>query len=246
MYKYKIVLNGQGGYFFCALLDVSIIDFWLQNKSIELLQEYILAHYLNDEDIDEEWRIPSNYRFNIFNNINSVCLWETDSIELSNSTICDIYELNQNTSNSFAFIQESDFNEQKLIDSFICTDQMIFKKNNNWNDLVFNGLDIKKNREAYLVYFKANARGYASHDEILVLNDKINKQKLKFYTSTFGINDFSCDIIKKALYNPNSKNESVLYDFQMFRDAREKPDFDLTGLQKVSLENNNITFKWIN
>ena len=42
MYKYKIVLNGQGGYFFCALLNVSIIDFWIKNKSIELLQEYIL------------------------------------------------------------------------------------------------------------------------------------------------------------------------------------------------------------
>ena len=70
MYKYKIVLNGQGGYFFCALLNVSIIDFWIKNKSIELLQEYILAHYLNDENIDEEWRIPNNYRFNIFNNIN--------------------------------------------------------------------------------------------------------------------------------------------------------------------------------
>ena len=95
MYKYKIVLNGQGGYFFCALLDVLIVDFWLQNKSIELLHEYILAHYLNDEDIDEEWRIPSSYRFNIFNNINSTCLWETDSIELSNATICDIYELKE-------------------------------------------------------------------------------------------------------------------------------------------------------
>ncbi len=51
MYKYKIVLNGQGGYFFCALLNVSIIEFWIKNKSIELLQEYILAHYLNDENI---------------------------------------------------------------------------------------------------------------------------------------------------------------------------------------------------
>ena len=57
MYKYKIVLNGQGGYFFCSLLNVSIIDFWIKNKNIELLQEYILAQYLNDEDIDEEWRL---------------------------------------------------------------------------------------------------------------------------------------------------------------------------------------------
>ena len=72
MYKYKIVLNGQGGYFFCALLNISIIDFWINNKSIELLQEYILAHYLNDENIDEEWRIPNNYRFNIFDYYNLI------------------------------------------------------------------------------------------------------------------------------------------------------------------------------
>lgn len=244
MYKYKIVLNGQGGYFFCALLNVSIINFWIKNKSIELFQEYILAQYLNDENIDEEWRIPNNYRFNIFNNIKSTCLWETDSIELSTATICDIYELQEDTSNHFTIIQESDFNKQKLIDSFICTDKMILK-NNNWKDLVFNGLEINKAKEAYLVYFKANARGYASHDEILVLSDEINKQKIKFYTSTFGINDFCCNIIKKALYNPNSVNEVVLYDFKMLRDAREKPDFDFTGLQKVYLEKNNIKFKWI-
>ena len=244
MYKYKIILNGQGGYFFCALLNVSIIDFWIKNKSIELLQEYILAQYLNDEDIDEEWRIPSNYRFNIFNNMKSTCLWETDSIELSNATICDIYELKENTSASFTIIQESDFNQERLVDSFICTDQMIIK-NNNWKDLVLQGLENNKTREAYLVYFKANARGYASHDEILVLSNKINKQKLKFYTSTFGINDFSCNVIKKALYNPNNVNEVVLYEFKMLRDAREKPDFDFTGLQKVFLENNRVTFKWI-
>ena len=170
MYKYKIVLNGQGGYFFCALLNVSIIDFWIKNKSIELLQEYILAHYLNDENIDEEWRIPNNYRFNIFNNINSICLWETDSIELNSATICDIYQLEENISDSFTFIQESDFNDQKLIDSFICTEQMILKNNNKWEDLVRNGLNIKKSKEAYLIYFKANARGYATHDEILVLD----------------------------------------------------------------------------
>ena len=103
MYKYKILLNGQGGYFFCALLDVSIIDYWIKKKSIELLQEYISAQYLNDEDIDEEWRIPCNYRFNIFNNIKSTCLWETDSIELSSSTICDIYELEENILDSISY-----------------------------------------------------------------------------------------------------------------------------------------------
>ena len=245
MYKYKIVLNGQGGYFFCALLNVSIIDFWVENKSIELLQEYILAQYLNDEDIDEEWRIPSNYRFNIFNNIKSTCLWETDSIELGNSTICDIYELKENTPNSYTIIQESDFNDQKLIDSFICTEQMILKNNNNWKDLVRNGLNIKNFKEAYLIYFKANARGYATHDEILVLDHEINKHNIKFYTGAFGVDNFSSSIIKKALYNPNSNNEIVMYDFQMLEGAREKHDFDFTGLQKVTIKNDNLTLEWL-
>ena len=126
------------------------------------------------------------------------------------------------------------------MDSFICTDQMIFKKN-NWKDIILNGLENNKTREAYLVYFKANARGYATHDEILVLNHEINKHKLKFYTSAFGVNDFYCNVIKKALYNPNSNNEIVFYDFQMLRDAREKSDFDFTALQKVTIKNNNIT-----
>ena len=49
-------------------------------------------------------------------------------------------------------MQESDFDDQKLIDSFICTDLMIFKSNHKWKDLVCNGLDIKT-KEAYLVYF---------------------------------------------------------------------------------------------
>ena len=57
---YKIVLNGQGGYFFCSLLNREIIDYWLNNKSIELMQEYVLAHYMQDDEIDEEWRIPKN------------------------------------------------------------------------------------------------------------------------------------------------------------------------------------------
>ena len=121
---------------------------------------------------------------------------------------------------------------------------MIFK-NNNWKNLVLNGLEKNKTRQGYLVYFKANARGYASHDEILVLKEEINKKQLKFYTSAFGINDFHCDVIKKALYNPNSTDEVVLYDFQMLRDAREKSDFDFTALQKVSINNNNLTFRWL-
>ena len=154
-------------------------------------------------------------------------------------------ELEENISDSFTFIQESDFNDQKLIDSFICTEQMILKNNNNWEDLVRNGLNIKKSKEAYLIYFKANARGYATHDEILVLDHEINKHNIKFYTGAFGVNSFSSNIIKKALYNPNSNNEIVLYDFQMLQGAREKHDFDFTGLQKVTIKNNNLTLEWL-
>ncbi len=61
--------------------------------------------------------IPNNYRFNIFNNINSICLWETDSIELNSATICDIYQLEENISDSFTFIQ-SDFNDLKINEFF--------------------------------------------------------------------------------------------------------------------------------
>ena len=50
-------------------------------------------------------------------------------------------------------------------------------------------MDLKynKTKEAYLIYFKANARGYATHDEILVLKNEINKHNIKFYTSAFGM-----------------------------------------------------------
>ena len=242
MHFYKIVLNGQGGYFFCSLVNDSIINYWLEYKSFELLQEYILAHYLNDDNIDEDWRIPEKFRFNIFNNINCLCLWETDSIELSNATICDIYKLNT-TNNSFTFIKESEFHKQKLVDSFICTDQMIYKNKNNWLDLIYEGLDKKKARKGYLIYFKANARGYATHDEILKLNDPIDKKNLKFTTSTFGINELSSNVIKKGLYYPNTINEKVLYDFQMLKDAREKPDFDFTDLQEVNIKDNKLEIK---
>ena len=242
MYSYKIVLNGQGGYFFCSLVNNSIINYWLEYKSFELLQEYILAHYLNDDNIDEEWRIPDKFRFNIFNNINSLCLWETDSIELSNATICDIYKLDT-TNNTFTFIQESEFSKQKLVDSFICTDQMIYKNKNNWLDLIYEGLDKKKVSKGYLIYFKANARGYATHDEILNLKKPIDKKNLKFNTSTFGINDLSSNVIKKALYYPNTTKEKVLYDFQMLKGAREKPDFDYTGLQEVIIKDSKLEIK---
>ena len=94
-------------------------------------------------------------------------------------------------------------------------------------------------------YFKANARGYATHDEILVLDHEINKHNIKFYTGAFGVDNFSSSIIKKALYNPNSNNEIVLYDFQMLQGAREKHDFDFTGLQKVTIKNNNLTLEWL-
>ncbi len=242
MHSYKIVLNGQGGYFFCSLINSSIINYWLKYKSFELLQEYILAQYLNDDNIDEDWRITEKFRFNIFNNINSLCLWETDSIELSNATICDIYKLNT-TNNSFTFIQESEFHKQKLVDSFICTDQMIYKNKNNWLNLIYEGLDKKKTRKGYLIYFKANARGYATHDEILKLNDSIDKKNLKFTTSTFGTNNLSSNVIKKGLYYPNTINEKVLYDFQMLKDAREKPDFDFTDLQEVYIKDNKLEIK---
>ena len=96
-----------------------------------------------------------------------------------------------------------------------------------------------------MVYFKANARGYATHDEILVLDHEINKHNIKFYTGAFGVDNFSSSIIKKALYNPNNINEVVLYDFQMLRDAREKSDFDSIALQKVIFENDDMRLKWI-
>ena len=244
MHTYKIVLNGQGGYFFCSLVNSSIINYWLENKSFQLLQEYILAHYLNDDNIDEEWRIPEKFRFNIFNNINSLCLWESDSIELNNATICDIYKINT-SNNFFTFMQENEFNKQKLVDSFICTDQMIYKNKNNWLDIIYEGLDKKNVSKGYLIYFKANARGYATHDEILNLDEPIDKKNLKFSTSTFGIKDLSSNVIKKALYYPNTTKEKVLYDFQMLKDAREKPDFDFTGLQEVIIKDNKLETKLI-
>ena len=129
----------------------------------------------------------------------------------------------------------------KFFNSYLI--EVIYK--NYWKDIIFNGLENNQTIEAYLIYFKANARGYATHDEILVLKNEINKKKLRFCTSVFGINDFYCNVIKKALYNPNNINEVVLYDFQMLRDAREKSDFDSIALQKVIFENDDMTLKWI-
>ena len=101
----------------------------------------------------------------------------------------------------------------------------------------------KKMSKGYLIYFKANARGYATHDEILNLKEPIDKNNLKFITSTFGINDLSSNVIKKALYYPNTTKEKVLYDFQMLKGAREKPDFDFTGLQQVINKDKNLEIK---
>ena len=240
-------MNGQGGYFFCSLVDKKIIDYWLTKKSFELIQEYVLAQYMQDEDIDDEWRINNNYRFNIFNNINSLCLWETDSIEINNATICDIYKLNDNCNNSFTFQSEGDFFKQELIDSFLCTENfLISKKKNTWDLLVQNELKKKGWATAYLIYFKCNARGYATHDEILKLDEPINKKNLKFFTSLFGSSDILSSVVKKALYFPNTKYEKVLYDFQMLKGAREKPDFDFTGIQKISIQNLRLNMQWIN
>ena len=92
-----------------------------------------------------------------------------------------------------------------------------------------------------MIYFKANARGYAVHEDLLKIEGKFDKKKLKFFSSLFGLHDSQSFIVKKALYNPNSINEKVLYDFQMLGGAREKPDFDFTGLQKVEIIQNKIS-----
>ena len=247
MLRYKIVMNGQGGYFFCSFIKKEIIDFWLSKKSIELLQEYVLAQYLQDEEIDDEWRIPEKFRFDIFNNINSLCLWESDSIILNNSTICDIYELEISNLDIASFQLESDFAKHKLVDSFLCTDKYLLNiPEHNWNALVLSLLQKYKVTNAYLIYFKVNARGYATHDEILKIQNPFNKSDLKFFTGDFGTADIKSHIIKKALYKPNSSNEKVLYDFRMFKSAKEKNDFDFAGLQRVHLINSKLNFNWIN
>ena len=243
MYKYKIVLNGQGGYFFCSMIDNKIIDFWLNKKSFELLQEYVLAQYMQDHDIDDEWRIPENFRFDIFNNINGLCLWESDSIEINTSTICDLYEINNSDDN---FETEGDFTAHKLIDSFLCTDNfLINKKENSWSFLVENEFKKKGLDKAYLIYFKANARGYATHDDILQDEDKIDKKNLKFYTGLLGSGEFMSNVVKKALYKPDCPEEKVLYDFHMLKGAREKPDFDFTGIQEISITNSKFNMQWL-
>lgn len=239
-------MNGQGGFYFCSLVKKKVGDFWLKNKSLELLQEYILTQYMEDDKIDDEWRIPDQFRFDIFNNINSLCLWESESVELNNSTICDIYRLGDEYSASVNFEHESQFSKHKMIDSFLCTDNFILPSNQyNWKLLLEETFKKYNYEEAYLIYFKANARGYATHDDILKLQNPLIKSNLKFYTGIFGSVDFSSCILKKAFYNPNSLDEKILYDFRMFKSAREKPDFDFTGIQEVSFNNSILRMNWI-
>jgi hypothetical protein len=246
MHKYKILLNGIGGYYFSSLIKKEIIDYWLQKKSIELLEEYILAQYMQDEEIDDAWRIPEKYRFDIFNNIKSICLWETDSIDFNNDLICDIYKVLQSKDSLFDFNKESDFNKHELINSFLCSNNLLFNSyDKNWNTLIKDVLTKNSYESAYIIYFKTKARGYATHDEILYLDDCINIKKLKFCTKSFGVDKVKTNVIKKLIYNPNIKDEKVLYDFYMLESARESLDYNYIGLQKVMSSENKLLFNWI-
>ena len=246
MYKYKIVLNGQGGYFFCSLVKKEIVNYWLKEKSLELLQEYILSQYLEHDSIEDEWRIPDLYRFDIFNNINSLCMWESDSIEINDATICDIYSLGNNYEANVLFEKESDFSKQKLIESFLCSEKFTIHSNDyNWNTLVANTLIEKRFNSAFLIYFKVNARGYGTHDKILTIEKPICINKLKFYTGMFGSNESACYVIKKALYKVNTSKKKVLHDFRMLESAVEKNDFDFTGVQEVNINDIELKLKWI-
>ena len=246
MYKYKIVLNGSGGYYFSSLIKEEIVNYWLNNKNLELLEEYILAQYMQDEDIDDAWRIPEEYRFDIFNNIKSICLWETDSIECNNDTICDIYKLHAHKQNLIEFDKESDFTKLELIKSFLWSNEVLFQKSENTENSLIKDLLIKKNYEsAYIIYFKTQARGYATLEEILELEDPININHLKFKTGVFGENEFKSNVIKRAIYRANTKNEKVLYNFHMLESARENLDYHFIGLQKVVTNEKKLLFKRI-
>ena len=64
---------------------------------------------------------------------------------------------------------------------------VINSNENSWNKII-DGLLSKKNTDsAYIIYFKTSARGYASHDEVLSLDNPINIKKLKFHTKGFGL-----------------------------------------------------------
>ena len=155
MHKYKILLNGIGGYYFSSLVKKEIIDYWLINKNIKVLEDYILAQYMQDDEIDDSWKIPERYRFDIFNNIKSICLWETDSIDYKTDMICDVYKLLSNNHNIDDFNKDSDFDKHKLLESFLCSrDLLISNKDRNWNMLIKDALNYNSYEKAYIIYFK--------------------------------------------------------------------------------------------
>jgi len=245
MHKYKILLNGIGGYYFSSLVKKEIIDYWLINKNIKLLEDYILAQYMQDTEIDDSWKIPEAYRFDIFNNIKSTCLWETDSVDYKSDMICDIYKV-LSTNNLDVFDKESDFNKQKLLKSFLCSsDLLIINKVGNWNALIKDVLLQNRYESAYIIYFKTSARGYASHDDVLSLDYPINIKKLKFQTKDFGLDKIKSNVIKKVIYNANTEEEKVLHDFYMLDSSRESLDYNFFALQKVVITESELLTKWL-
>ena len=242
MYKYKILLNGMGGYYFSSLIKKEIIDYWLDKKSLELLEEYILSQYMQDEEIEDAWRVPEEYRFDIFNNIKSTCLWETDSIDYNNNTICDVYNLLSDK--NIEFNNENDFLKHELIKSFLCSDELLVNKK-SWNILIEDVLQKKSYDRAYIVYFKTIARGYSSHNDILHLNKPFNIKNLKFYTKDFGEGEINCNVIRKAIYNINTEGDKVLYDFCMLESARENLDYNFIGIQSVIAAESKLLYNWI-
>ena len=246
MYKYKIVLNGKGGYFFSSFIKKEIGDYWLEYKGKELFEEYISSQYNEDDKIDDDWRIPEKYRFDIFNNLNSICLWETDSIVFNQSTICDIYKCDKSLNNTSNFEIESDFSRETLIESFLLTDKLIMNSEaHTWNKIIKDLLKEKNYQNAYIIYFKTSARGYATHEGLLEIKDEFVLNDLKFHVSTLGSYEDQEKVIKKAFYMPNTIYEKVLYDFCMLQGSREKQDFNFIGFQKASIACDTFTLNWV-
>ena len=246
MHKYKILLNGIGGYYFSSIVKKEIIDYWLINKNIKLLEDYVLAQYMQDDEIDDAWKIPERYRFDIFNNIKSTCLWETDSIDYQSDMICDVYKLLSKNNNCYNFNKESDFGKHKLLKSFLCSSDLLINNNDrNWNMLIKDALNQNSYENAYIIYFKTSARGYASHDEVLSLDNPINIKMLKFHTKGFGFDKIKSNVIKKVTYNVNTEEEKVLNDFYMLDSARESLDYNFIALQKVIITKSKVLTKWL-
>jgi hypothetical protein len=211
-----------------------------------MLEEYILAQHMKDEEIDDAWKIPEKYRFDIFNNIKSICLWETDSIDFNNDLICDIYKVLPNKDSLFQFNNESDFNKHELINSFLCSNDLQFNSHdNNWNTLIKDVLTKNNYESAYIIYLKINARGYATHDEMLHIDNCINIKNLKFHTKDFVVDKVKSSVIKKLIYKPNIEDEKVLHDFYMLDSARESLNYNYIGLQKVMITKSKILYNWI-